>query len=90
MVNLNLADWSRGGVTNGIRLQVTGIDERMTLLYDALKAKLQMPINGVDVFYRMDLEADILYILYMQNINYDISEPKDGLYVCEYYEIMKL
>ena len=65
MVNLYTAEWSRGGVTNEFRLKVPGIDARMMLLFDALQEKLQKKISIFDVMYKMDVENNVLYILYM-------------------------
>lgn len=90
MVNLDLADWSRGGVDNGILIRVPGIRDRMSVLFYALQTKIAAHISELNVFYKMDLKDDILYILYMHNVDYNISEPTYGLYICESYEMLKL
>ena len=90
MVYLYTAEWSRGGVTNEFRLKVPGIDSRMMLLFDALQEKLQKKISIFDVMYKMDVENNVLYILYMHNVDYNLSEPKECKYICESYEILKV
>ena len=40
--------------------------------------------------YKMDVENNVLYILYMHNVDYNLSEPKECKYICESYEILKV